>query len=541
MTSSAPDPDVLHSVAAALQAADYAKASTLARAALDRGFEHPLLLNLRALWHEREGRDREALADLERGRSLAPHDFGVLNALGLAYSRQDRFLEAVRVFDDAIAAEPQIPAAHFNKGCALEALGELDAARAAFEKTVSLDSNSAEPFARLASLAARRGDWPAVRQNAGRALALKPGEPTAELAWATADLEEREFSPAEARVRTLLAQPQLSPTDRYTAMGLLGDVLNNQGRFPEAFAAYVTGNSEFRRVHEPRFAARETALDAVRWLTEFYRRRSSVPGDASSTDPSEMGPAAGLVFLLGFPRSGTTLLEQALASRSDVVSMEEKEAFVDSGRVFLQNAQTLAGLDKLAGSGLSSYRLAYWKRVREFGIDAQGKVFIDKHPFGTLKLPLIAKLFPHAKIIFALRDPRDVILSCLRRRFRMSSYTFEMMSPEHAARFYDAYMTLAELYREKLPLELAFVRHEDLVDDFDGRLREVCAFLGIGWADSMRDFAERGKVRAIATPSAVQVSRGLNREGIGHWRNYEAQLAPVLPILEPWVKRFGYA
>ncbi|MBI3674999.1 MAG: sulfotransferase [Proteobacteria bacterium] len=541
MSSSSPEPEVLRRVVAALEASDYAKASLLARAALNDGNEHPLLLNLRALWHEQEGRDREALSDLERARTLAPQDFGVLNALGLALSRQNRLLEAAHAFDAAIAAQPRIPAAHFNKGCALEAIGELDAARAAFEATLALDSNSAEPFARLASLAARRGDWPSARQHAARALALKPGEATAELALVTADLEERDFVPAERRIRALLDDPQLSPTDRYSAQGLLGDVLNNQGRFADAFAVYVQGNAEFRRFHDPRFAGQETALDAIRWLTDYYGRIDQIPRKASASDAAEKSPAANHVFLLGFPRSGTTLMEQALASRPDVVSMEEKEAFVDSGRVFLHDAEGLRRLDTVPADQLSSHRQAYWQRVREFGLDATGKIFIDKHPFGTLKLPLIAKLFPHAKILFALRDPRDVVLSCLRRRFRMSAYTYEMMSPQSAARFYDAYMNLAELYRLKLPLDLKYVRHEDVVDDFEGRLREICAFIGIGWADSMREFTQRAKSRTIATPSAVQISRGLNREGVAHWRNYETQLAPILPVLKPWVERFGYS
>jgi hypothetical protein len=122
----------------------------------------------------------------------------------------------------------------------------------------------------------------------------------------------------------------------------------------------------------------------------------------------------------------------------------------------------------------------------------------------------------------------------------MSSPTFELLTLERAARLYADYMRLAEIYRAKLPLDVLELRHEDLVDDFEGRVRATCEFLGVAWQDSMRDFAARAKSQAITTPSSVQVMRGLNREGIGHWRNYRDQLAPVLPILQPWVERFGY-
>ena len=178
--------------------------------------------------------------------------------------------------------------------------------------------------------------------------------------------------------------------------------------------------------------------------------------------------------------------------------------------------------------------------MREHGIAVAGRVFIDKQPYHTLQLPLILRLFPAAKILFSVRDPRDVVLSCFRRRFLMSAPNFQFLTLEGTARFYDATMRLAQLYRAKLPLDLLQLRHEDLVSDFEGHVRATCKFLGLTWQDSMRDFAARARTQSITTPSSVQVMQGLNREGIGHWRHYRDQMAPVLPILQPWVERFGY-
>jgi hypothetical protein len=123
----------------------------------------------------------------------------------------------------------------------------------------------------------------------------------------------------------------------------------------------------------------------------------------------------------------------------------------------------------------------------------------------------------------------------------MSAPNFEFLTLEGAARFYDAAMRLAEIYRAKLPLDLLQLRHEDLVANLDEEVSVVCDFLGLTWEDSMRDFAAHAKTKAITTPSSMQVRQGLNREGIGHWRRYREQMAPVLPILQPWVERFGYA
>ena len=453
-------------------------------------------------------------------------------------TKLDRTAEAVKAYDAAIASQPKFAAAHFNKGFALEALGELDKAREAYESAVTLDATPAEPFARLASLAVRRGDYIELQRNAAQALSRNPNEPITNLALAAAELEKGALPQAEERI-VRLKQSGLSDVDSYFASGLLGDVRDRQGHFDDAFRFYVEGNTEFRRASEARFANRRTVLDEIRWLTRSYTSGTH-PLRGEPKKYSLPAPATTHVFLLGFIRSGTTLLEQVLTGHPSVVCMEEKEAFLASGRQFLNGPEGLERLASLPETDKEHYREHYWQEAAELGYRPDKKVFVDKHPFHTLKLPLIAALFPEAKIIFAIRDPRDVILSCLRCRFRMSAYTYELLRPEDAARFYAEYMNFAKLCRERLSLRILDVRHEDFVADFEAQARSICDFIGIEWTDSMRDFALRGGKRSIATPSARQIARGLSSEGIGRWRNYKPQLAHILPILQPWVEQFGY-
>jgi hypothetical protein len=175
------------------------------------------------------------------------------------------------------------------------------------------------------------------------------------------------------------------------------------------------------------------------------------------------------------------------------------------------------------------------------GVDLAGKVFVDKYPLNTLKLPLIARLFPDAKIIFAVRDPRDVVLSCFRRQFRMSAPMYEMLTLKDTADYYNAVMHLADRCFKLTGMSVLEVRHEDLVADFRGQMDAVCRYLGLQWTSVMADFAERAKARPQATPSTAQLSRGLNRRTVQHWRRYEAQLQPVLSTLSYWVERLGYS
>ena len=150
-------------------------------------------------------------------------------------------------------------------------------------------------------------------------------------------------------------------------------------------------------------------------------------------------------------------------------------------------------------------------------------------------------MFPRAKILFALRDPRDVVLSCFRRRFAMNAGMYEFTSLETTAAYYGAVMRLMDIYREKLALDLLEVRHERLIADFDGETRRLCDFLGLEFRDDMRAFAGRAQTQNIDTPSGAQLARGLSDQGLDQWRHYALQLQPVLAWLAPFVTRFGYS
>jgi hypothetical protein len=162
-------------------------------------------------------------------------------------------------------------------------------------------------------------------------------------------------------------------------------------------------------------------------------------------------------------------------------------------------------------------------------------------PLYSVFLCLVAKLFPHAKVLFALRDPRDVVLSCFRRRFVMTQQMYELTTLESAASYYDGVMRLADMYREKLGLEICDLRHEDMIADLQGETRRLCDFLGLTWSAAMEGFARTASTRSVNTPSGPQLARGLSTQGVGQWRRYRDALAPVLPKLEPWATRFGYS
>ena len=356
---------------------------------------------------------------------------------------------------------------------------------------------------------------------------------------ALADNAAKDFAAAEARLRALLAAPDVEPIARANAWCILGDALHGQSRTDEAFAAYTEGGELFRRIYAPVFAGAEPLPARIDRLIAWT---GAAPREAFASPPTVPAPGRPRVhaFLLGFHRSGTTLLEQILASHPDVTALEEKATLIEPEHEFVLQP---GGLDRLAGLSdgeIERLRDNYWKRVETFGGQPGGRVFIDKMPFNTINLPVIAKLFPDAKILFARRDPRDVVLSCFRKNFRANAAMYQMLDLASAARLYDQVMTLGELCRERLPLALHEVRYERLVEDFETEARAACEFLQLDWREEMRDFVATSRKRSIATPSASQVRQGLYREGAGQWRAYRGHMAEALTILKPWVDRFGY-
>jgi hypothetical protein len=345
------------------------------------------------------------------------------------------------------------------------------------------------------------------------------------------------------RAEALLARADVGGETRASAWLLLADALDGEGDHARAFKAYRTGKAEFRRLHAPRFAGAVTALEASeRALDRFAAAPAGRPARRAPEPRLEPGPDAPRrhVFLTGFARSGTTLLEQVLGAHPEVVDLEEMPTLDELQRLFLaaeDGPGRLAGLDDKAWASL---RADYWARVRGFGAEPAGKVFLDKQPLATVLWPALAAVFPDAKVLFALRDPRDVVLSCFRRAFKINPATFEFTDLERTARLYDASMRMASLARERGLLEVHEVRYERLVEDFEAEVRSACAFLGLDWREEMRGFAERARTRRIKTPSAAQVARGLDTGAAGGWRPYRQALEPVLPILQPWVERFGY-
>jgi tetratricopeptide (TPR) repeat protein len=525
----------LRAVQELAQRRDFAAAAALAEKTLADGFEHPMLLNISATRLEQQGKYQDALKLLERAVAIAPKDIGARNALGLCLQRLDRPGDALYHIEELLKQQPDLPFAHASKGNSLMALGSLGRARESHLRAFELDPKNFSATAALGSIASHRGQHAEAREWAARTLDIVPGFPDAVLALSSAELAQGNLTAAERRLRDVINDTRASSADRARATGLLADVFDAAGRFSEAFEAYDAGNRVWRLIYQ-----RFESANALGYARALATAIDKVDAHGWMASPDTTSGAAGHTFLIGFPRTGTTLVEVVLDGNPQVVSLEEHELLTQGVLAFMREPVSFDALARADEATLNALRESYWRSVRSAGVDVTGKVFVDKHPLNTLKLPLIARLFPQAKILFAVRDPRDVVLSCFRRRFQMNPSMYEFLTLSGAAAFYAAVMQFADAAKRKLGLEWHEVRYERLIADFEMEMRGICDYIGLEWLPSMGEFAQRVQSREHATPSTAQLSQGLVTSATAQWRHYEKQLAAVLPTLQIWLDRLGY-
>lgn len=406
-----------------------------------------------------------------------------------------------------------------------------DAQIAAYEKAIALAPNDASSHAGLAQAFEGRHDLARAKEHGDVALRVDAGNVIARLALARVRLREKDFAGAEAILATVVQSPRASGDLRVQALGLIGDARDRRDDTQGAFEAFAAANQLSLQMHSAWLNATERL-----YHPKSVKRMADAVAQLDVSGWGEADNVRSPVFLVGFPRSGTTLLDQILSSHSGIVCLEESEHFggalsdviVDPARAFSPGSLSRDEIDHV--------RASYWQRVHA----PTGAIVVDKFPLNIVVLPLIKRVFPNAKIIFALRDPRDVVLSCFQQRFTINAAMAQFLELERAGAYYDQVMGLFELCRARLGLDLHQVRYEDVVADLEDAARSLCAFLGVVFEPAMLDYRSTALKRDIATPSARQVIEPLYNRSVERWRRYEEELKPVLSVLAPWAELYGY-
>lgn len=347
------------------------------------------------------------------------------------------------------------------------------------------------------------------------------------LAYPAAVMALREGDPAAAR-RLLEIEPVDSDPVRWHR--LMARIAESLGDTQAAFSEAETMHSAMPGFTQWRERGRI-------YREELRQLERLVAGSGVGLGARDLGDRRSPAFLVGFPRSGTTLADTFLMGHPDIRIVEEEPTLAAAESV-------LGGILRLADAApdqLLNARGAYFSALDGHVERGFAGLVIDKLPLNMTRLPLIHALFPDARIIFVQRHPCDCVLSAFMQSFVLNPAMACFLDIGDAADLYDAAISLFVQSRAKVPAQVHTLVYEALVEDPEAALRPTLDFLGLGWRAELLDHRATARSRgAIGTPSYDQVSEPLRDRSVGRWRTYEQQLAPVLPLLLPWAERLGY-
>jgi Flp pilus assembly protein TadD len=505
---------------------------------------------------------QEAVVALERSSALAPDSAPIRVNLGKTLVEAGRIDDAERVLLEAATTFVDDPHPHLALFNMYNDIGKEEAAYEAIQEAAHRAPDSSGIQSDFGQEAARRNDYIVAETAFEAALAIDPSlgpsfvglaavyermnrdaelDPLFDRAMA-AGVDEQSVAFIEA-LRLKRGNDIDAAFAAFEKSGdvvvagrkhhLRGTMLDRIGRHEEAFAAFTAMNEYWIADPTAPLARatfyRDTALKAMELLTPEWISGWS-PDAQNDTRPSP-------IFLLGFPRSGTTLLDTMLMADTNVRVLEE-ENFITQ---IEEDLGGIAALPALTPQQLAEAREADFDKVKALVGPLDGVQIVDKHPMHLNKVAIIRRLFPKAKFVLALRHPCDVVLSCFLTNFRINNAMANFLRLEDAAALYDLSFSHWEKARELFDLQVGTVVYERLVEDKDRALRPLFDWLGLHWPGEKFDHRDAARARGtVATASYAQVTEPIYTRASGRWTRYRNQLEPVLPVLAPWAKRFGY-
>jgi len=404
-----------------------------------------------------------------------------------------------------------------------------------YQAILRLQPDNEQGAANLASLLERENRLEEAESWTGKALLMNPANETAQMTRATLDRRSGKYPEAVRRLRSLITRID-HPNNRSIAWNQLGQCLEGQGDWDEAFDAFSESN-RILSMHQKDSRPDPRGPHGLQTLAriEEWLKENPVAG---WNEPAILD-TGGIAFLVGFPRSGTTLLDRMLSAHPDIEVLEEKSLFSILHQDWSEPG-TLEALADVTDAQIADAREIYRREMSRHRRQPQRFLVIDKLPLNLAYLFLIHRLFPQAPVIFLQRHPLDVCISCYFQTFELEASMAYFLDIQDTAQYYNAVMQVAALSIDQVRNPLHQLRYEDLVAVPKDQLKALLNFLALEWDDSMLEFRQQDGVDTSNTPSYQQVSQPLYTRSIGKWRHYSKQLESSLSLLQPWVKCFGY-
>ena len=509
------------------------EALALLERALATGVRHPAIELAYGRLLADLNRPDEAVAALQRSLALDPRQPPVIALLAKMLSNLGRADEARRLLDNALAALPEDPHLLTASGMVYVGRGAYTEAEMDLQRALAVSPSDPQSYANLASFYEHSNRLDDAQRMLDDAAQRGLANGACKLITARLLRGQGQAGAARALLTELQGEKDIPPTQERDLRFELGWCADTLGDVTAAMTYFQEANDRTLALAAPPPELSDIFPRQVASLKRFFAENTLPAGDA----PAEPVPA----FLVGFPRSGTTLLDTMLGAHPQLLVMEERSAIQAMLDLYiswgLRYADDLARLTPRHFAGLREIyqRVSYtagWDGIRRL---------LDKSPFGTAHLGLIYQVFPTAPVVFMARHPCDVVLSCFMNNFDIHSGTVHFTTLGSTVALYCSFMDLWQLYLQRVPLKYLVLRYEDLIVSPEAEMRRLIGFLDLPWVPEVLDHRAAALRRGyIPTPSYNQVSQPLYQSSRDRWRRYAADLEPHLPRLMPYIRAFGY-
>ena len=509
--------------------------------ALEIGSLNPDSCNNLGYLLQMQGRHSEAILAFGKALDGEKKHLGALYNLARAYTSVGDFSNAEHFYREAIKQRPGMAEAHINLGNVLRKLKRPDEAMSSYQAAIESDTDSVLAHLNLASLLEKMHNLDKAATHAELSLSLHPESYAATLLLSRINRRTGKLHEARA-LATRSIELAVRPVDKAQAYNELGKVLEELEFYSDAFESFSRANLAWVDLLSGSQLSADTFTDRV----NSYSRLLTHVGERGWSELPIVSGDRAPVFLVGFPRSGTTLTEQILAAHPHVVSSDEEpvlqQIIARMPEIIKSDASYPDSVLELTPEDIEVLVKEYWQLVEShMGAKVSDRCFIDKLPLNIVDLGLIYRLFPTASVVVLIRDPRDVCVSCFTQSFVPNQAMVHFLDIKKAALLYADVMSLWMKYRDTLPVRWMEVRYEDMVAEMPAVTRRILDFLGEEWDESVLEYAQRSSQRYISTPSYEGVAEPVYAHAVGKWRNYSDDIQEALPTLEPLIKQFGYS
>ncbi|MDA7489920.1 sulfotransferase [Candidatus Pelagibacter ubique] len=512
----------------------------------------------------------EAKNLLEKAISIQPEMFEANHNLAILNFQLGNLDSSILYFEKSKKIKPKFPQVYFNLGLAYDRKKNIDLAIINFKKVIKLDPNNSIALYNIGHLYKAKLDAIKAEEYLNKSLDLNPNfiktyddlfslydqsnqieKFTNLLDKAKKILNEKDFLSFYEAVliynqkdfkKTIQILENIDLKENYvgyniTKHSLLAKSYDRTNDFEKAYNHFKINNQLVNEAYGKGVNER-SFVELVTKRIKFFKNFNINRWKQHQLKDEFFQP----IFLIGFPRSGTTLLDTILRTNKKIEVIEEKPVL----RNFLRNLDIkikndLNHLDNLDEKFIQDMQKVYFEERELYLENKKAKTVIDKMPLNIIYIAEILRFFPNAKFIFALRNPYDSVLSCFMQQFELNPAMKNFTSLESSVILYDLVMKLWTIYKDAFSIKCHFIKYEDLVTDFEKTTKEIFKFLEIDWSDSTKNFHITAKKRLnISTPSYNQITSPLYTRSISRWKNYEKEFKGLKNILDPWLDEFNY-